>query len=381
MQIPLDTGDSTSYRWVIGGFALVLVLGTVVWFVVSERTGNPDLAAPAIPQPLTQGDSPSPGDTPGEETATSSHRQSLAAARARGAGEAHPSFSEPLDNATAESGAWVKADRIDTSGGSAGAVGVQGLTDGVGDHRPTPYEIQMELARLLLKQFDTLKPAGLDDRITVLLRDESMTRNEKLEILWGLINQFHREDERYRYLLSKLPEMTPVELTGQLIQEYQQVNDGLVKEQLLAIIRSAISNNGSPVAEQDMAVIQARQQYLDLVRARYEGRPGESNIQPRLFDTLPVLSREEALATIDGLASNTHNPDGLNEVFDAVIMYVADEPGQTPFVQSLLDRLRNYPPQARIALQDALSRYTEGDEDYFSHETHRLLDDFFHPPR
>jgi len=99
--------------------------------------------------------------------------------------------------------------------------------------------ILIQLKQQLAKKFADIPQ--LDRAMHALLMDGSISRMEKIDALWGLLQEVGLESDQAKYLLDSLYTLMPIELTDKLIDAYPHLHDPSIQTRLIDTLSNSVN--------------------------------------------------------------------------------------------------------------------------------------------
>jgi len=97
----------------------------------------------------------------------------------------------------------------------------------------------LQMQRLLSMQ--TADISKLDQTMQALLMDKKIPRIDKINAIWGMLQEIGFLSEQSKYLLDSLSTLLPIELTKDIINVYSDVKDPSIKMRLIDILAQSTS--------------------------------------------------------------------------------------------------------------------------------------------
>ena len=91
-----------------------------------------------------------------------------------------------------------------------------------------------QIKKLILMKNLSLK--DLDKVMSALLMDENVSRDEKIDGLWNLLNEIGFTSAKSEYLLDSLSTMMPIELTDKIFAIYEKLDNQKIKIKLIHML-------------------------------------------------------------------------------------------------------------------------------------------------
>jgi len=103
--------------------------------------------------------------------------------------------------------------------------------------------------------------ADLDKAMVDFLKDNTISRIDKINGLWRMVEKFDLSSNRGLYVLDYLATLLPLELTDNLIEAYDEQKDAKVQAKLMDIIHSSLSIANPEVQDKEK---------LDFIISKYK---------------------------------------------------------------------------------------------------------------
>ena len=103
--------------------------------------------------------------------------------------------------------------------------------------------------------------ADLDKAMVAFLKDNTVSRIDKINGLWTMVEEFDIASNRGLYVLDYLETLLPIELTSNLIEAYNEQKDSKVQAKVMDIIHSSLSIANPEVQDKEK---------LDFIISKYK---------------------------------------------------------------------------------------------------------------
>ena len=198
------------------------------------------------------------------------------------------------------------------------------------------YDANVELIRA---SFNTEQVCEIDAGLSDLLRDNSISREQKLASLFQVIKENGEWSPKKGYLLDTLSELRPIELTSHLVKEYEQC----LADECRAAYVSILSKSAQVIALGESYLSSGQLAFVQKNWGQIE-----SFLTVEVTERLAKNELEQALLVLNN-DSAVLSPQVITEILepvmqdaktqgDALAPYLAAVVGTVPINMDLLDR-------------------------------------------